>query len=98
MVRLKRCESDWKLAQEFGEQKEAERILVTAERDGVVAELAKLAEAKEAQKQAMQLKIHELGRLLDLHQGRVGALLTSRWMKLGKKLKVAKPFPWEGEY
>lgn len=97
-IRLESCESDRRLAQEFGEQKEGERRKEEAERIRVLSEHAKLAEAKEEQRQAMQRQIDELGRLLDLHQGRVGALLTSRWVKLGKKVKLAKPFPWEGEY
>lgn len=98
VIKLESCEGDRKLAYQFGEQKEAERARAAAERDGVIAELAGVVAAKESQKNVMQQRIDELGRLIELHQGRAGALLTSRWMKLGKKLKLAKPFPWEGEY
>jgi len=86
--------------QALGERDEARRLLeetrghlatTEAERQRLAAELAET-------RADLTARIEALGREINLQQGRVGALVTSRWRKIGKATRLASPFPWESDY
>lgn len=62
------------------------------------AERVRLAVELAETRADLTARIEALGREINLQQGRVGALVTSRWRKIGKATRLASPFPWESDY
>ena len=74
-------------------RKQALVAVLEAEREQLRIESERLR----AEGERLRVEMAQLAADVILHDGRVHALLSSRWRKLGIRLGVAKRLPWEKE-